>query len=48
MRRAKPAVRRRAEGADDAVIRTRRLTKRYGTLTAVDNLDLEVFPGPGP
>ena len=45
MRRAKPAVRRRAEGADDAVIRTRRLTKRYGTLTAVDNLDLEVFPG---
>ena len=45
MRRAKPAVRRRAEGEDEPVIRTRRLTKRYGTLTAVDNLDLEVFPG---
>jgi ABC-2 type transport system ATP-binding protein len=27
------------------VIRTRGLTKRYGTLTAVDNLDLEVYPG---
>jgi ABC-2 type transport system ATP-binding protein len=44
MRRAKPAVRRGA-GADDLVIRTRRLTKRYGSLTAVDNLDLEVHRG---
>jgi ABC-2 type transport system ATP-binding protein len=44
MRRAKPAVRRSA-GADDLVIRTRRLTKRYGSLTAVDNLDLEVHRG---
>jgi ABC-2 type transport system ATP-binding protein len=45
MRRAKPAVRRATRGADEAVIRTRRLTKRYGTLTAVDNLDLEVHRG---
>ena len=45
MRRAKPAVRRQAHGADEPVIRTRRLTKRYGTLTAVDNLDLEVYRG---
>ena len=29
----------------EAVIRTRGLTKRYGTLTAVDNLNLAVFPG---
>jgi ABC-2 type transport system ATP-binding protein len=29
----------------EPVIRTRRLTKRYGTLTAVDRLDLEVYPG---
>lgn len=29
----------------EPVIRTRRLTKRYGSLTAVDSLDLEVFPG---
>lgn len=29
----------------EPVIRTRKLTKRYGTLTAVDRLDLEVFPG---
>ncbi|MEO8571840.1 MAG: ABC transporter ATP-binding protein [Chloroflexota bacterium] len=28
-----------------AVIQTRRLTKRYGTLTAVNKLDLEVHPG---
>jgi ABC-2 type transport system ATP-binding protein len=27
------------------VIRTRGLTKRYGTLTAVDDLDLDVYPG---
>ena len=44
MRRAKPAVR-RAPADDDAVIRTRRLTKRYGSLTAVDNLDLVVHRG---
>jgi ABC-2 type transport system ATP-binding protein len=44
MRRAKPAVR-RAAADDDVVIRTRRLTKRYGTLTAVDNLDLVVHRG---
>ena len=35
------AARRRPE----PVIRTRRLTKKYGTLTAVDRLDLEVYPG---
>jgi ABC-2 type transport system ATP-binding protein len=29
----------------EPVIRTRRLTKRYGTLTAVNKLDLEIFPG---
>ncbi len=29
----------------EPVIRTRGLTKRYGTLTAVDRLDLEVYPG---
>jgi ABC-2 type transport system ATP-binding protein len=34
----------RAGGAEP-VIRTRSLTKRYGSLTAVDNLNLEVFPG---
>jgi ABC-2 type transport system ATP-binding protein len=45
MRRAKPAVRRGSGSDDDAVIRTRRLTKRYGTLTAVDNLDLVVHRG---
>jgi len=45
MRRAKPAVRRIPGSADEAVIRTRRLTKKYGTLTAVDNLDLEVHRG---
>lgn len=30
---------------EDPVIRTHALTKRYGTLTAVDRLDLEVFEG---
>jgi ABC-2 type transport system ATP-binding protein len=45
MRRAKPAVRRAAADDADIVIRTRRLTKRYGTLTAVDNLDLVVRRG---
>ena len=45
MRRAKPAVRRGSTADDDAVISTRRLTKRYGTLTAVDNLDLTVKRG---
>ncbi len=29
----------------EPVIRTRRLTKRYDTITAVDHLDLEVYPG---
>jgi ABC-2 type transport system ATP-binding protein len=29
----------------EPVIRTRKLTKRYGTLTAVDRLNLEVYPG---
>jgi ABC-2 type transport system ATP-binding protein len=29
----------------EPVIRTRRLTKKYGELTAVNKLDLEVFPG---
>jgi ABC-2 type transport system ATP-binding protein len=29
----------------EPVIRTRRLTKKYGTLTAVDRLSLEVYPG---
>lgn len=29
----------------EPVIRTRRLTKKYGELTAVDRLNLEVFPG---
>ena len=29
----------------EPVIRTRRLTKKYGTLTAVDRLDLAVYPG---
>jgi ABC-type glutathione transport system ATPase component len=29
----------------EPVIRTRGLTKKYGTLTAVNRLDLEVFPG---
>jgi ABC-2 type transport system ATP-binding protein len=38
-----------ARGAEadrpEPVIRTRRLTKKYGTLTAVDRLDLTVYPG---
>lgn len=38
----KPAVR---TDRPEPVIRTRRLTKRYGTLTAVNKLDLEVYPG---
>ena len=29
----------------EPVIRTHRLTKKYGTLTAVNKLDLEVYPG---
>jgi ABC-2 type transport system ATP-binding protein len=32
-------------GRPEPVIRTRRLTKKYGTLTAVDRLNLEGFPG---
>ncbi len=35
----------RREPADQAIVRTRGLTKRYGTFTAVDHLDLEVQPG---
>ena len=35
----------RRTGRPEPVIRTRRLTKTYGTLTAVDRLDLEVYPG---
>ena len=53
---AKRTERRRAvarEGAagapfrpgEEPVIRTRGLTKRYGTLTAVDRLDLEIYEG---
>jgi ABC-2 type transport system ATP-binding protein len=42
-------IRRRAEAtpasSSESVIRTEALTKRYGTLTAVDALDLEVKPG---
>ena len=38
-----PAERRRRR--PEPVIRTRRLTKKYGTLTAVDRLDLAVYPG---
>ena len=34
-----------ADGRPDPVIRTRGLTKKYDTLTAVNRLDLEVFPG---
>jgi ABC-2 type transport system ATP-binding protein len=32
-------------GRPEPVIRTRRLTKKYGELTAVNRLDLEVYPG---
>ncbi len=32
-------------GTPEPIIRTRRLTKRYGTFTAVDRLELEVYPG---
>ena len=41
---ADAAAVRHADGPEP-VIRTRRLTKKYGTLTAVDKLDLEVYPG---
>ena len=34
-----------ADGHHEPVISTHRLTKRYGTLTAVDRLDLEVHQG---
>ncbi len=34
-----------AGGSADVLIRTRRLTKRYEKLVAVDRLDLEVHPG---
>lgn len=36
---------RTAAPATEPVIRTRGLTKRYGTLTAVDSLNLAVYPG---
>ena len=39
-----PPPSRRRRGPEP-VIRTRRLTKKYGTLTAVDRLDLAVYPG---
>jgi ABC-2 type transport system ATP-binding protein len=44
---AEPSEEPRATPHDgpEPVIRTRRLTKKYGTLTAVDKLDLEVYPG---
>ena len=35
----------RAAAGTEPVIRTRGLTKRYGTLTAVDSLNLAVYPG---
>jgi ABC-2 type transport system ATP-binding protein len=35
----------RAAPSAEPVIRTRGLTKRYGTLTAVDSLNLAVYPG---
>jgi ABC-2 type transport system ATP-binding protein len=34
-----------AKGSREPVIRTRGLTKRYGDLTAVDRLDLEIYRG---
>jgi ABC-2 type transport system ATP-binding protein len=39
-----PTPAKRASNAEP-VIRTRSLTKRYGSLTAVDSLNLEVYPG---
>jgi ABC-2 type transport system ATP-binding protein len=44
----RPGRRRTPAAADDGpqpIIRTAALTKRYGELTAVDRLDLEVMPG---
>ncbi|MEP6638982.1 MAG: ABC transporter ATP-binding protein [Chloroflexota bacterium] len=42
----RPVVERSSERTGPApVIQTRRLTKKYGTLTAVDRLDLEIYPG---
>ncbi len=42
----RPVVQRPPERTGAApVIQTRRLTKKYGTLTAVDRLDLEIYPG---
>ncbi len=40
-----PTRHRAASERSEPVIRTRALTKQYGTLTAVDRLDLEVYPG---
>jgi ABC-2 type transport system ATP-binding protein len=42
---ANPSARPERAGSPEPVIRTRGLTKRYGSLTAVDNLNLEVYPG---
>ena len=39
------ALRAADDSAPEPVIRTRGLTKRYGSLTAVDALDLEIHPG---
>lgn len=39
------AISRPARRGGGSVVRTRGLTKKYGTLTAVDRLDLEVHPG---
>ncbi len=49
-RRAATATRERAARAayrpgEEPVIRTRGLTKRYGTLTAVDRLDMDIYEG---
>jgi ABC-2 type transport system ATP-binding protein len=42
---ASGSARHERAGDPEPVIRTRGLTKRYGSLTAVDNLNLEVYPG---
>jgi ABC-2 type transport system ATP-binding protein len=42
---ASESARHERAGGAEPVIRTRGLTKRYGSLTAVDNLNLEVYPG---
>ncbi len=40
-----PAPRPISGQSAEALVRTRRLTKRYGSLVAVDRLDLELWPG---